>query len=410
MSASAIVVTQNQFDSHISLSLESQLTTLMYYLQNSNFINSSWLSELETSNKLIVHIEDNHSPLLFKGSYRTSTDREELISLAQQIATTSYDFNFYTYKRFDHTLNTLQFQLRTAHKEHFLVAVASFGFQDSNYQLILLKDLKVDDQNRLILTLFFVLLTLLCIFFLVAFSLWFARKAIRPIEESNRRQKEFIAAASHELRTPLTVIQTSASALLPQQEDKGKFVDFILDECSSMSRLISDLLILTNADAKSHWTLHLEMAEADTLLLEIYDHFYELALQKKHILKLELPDESIPPCLLDLERIKQTIAILIDNAFSYTPEGCTITLALTQQPHHLCIKVIDNGPGISHNAKTKIFDRFYRLDPSRQIKGHYGLGLSIAYEIIHLHQGTLVLEDTPGGGCTFMITFPIKTL
>ena len=410
MSASAIVVNQKQFDSHITVSLEAQLTTLIYYLQNSTMINNQWLKELETSNKLIVHIEDNHYPLLFKGSYRTQTERSPLISLAKEIATQTYYFDFYTYKNLDQSMHTLQFELHTDNNEHFSVAVASVGSTDNNFQLVLLKDLKEDDNTKLMLIFFFILLTILCIICLLIFSLWFAGKAIHPIEENNRRQKEFIAAASHELRSPLTVIQTSATALSPEREENTKFIGFILEECNSMSRLISDLLLLTNADAKSNWTLHLEMAEADTLLLEIYDHFYETALQRKHSLNLKLPDTPITKCLLDIERIKQVIAILLDNAFSYTPDGCTVTLSLTELSHNLYIKVIDNGPGIPDTAKKKIFNRFYRLDPSRHKKGHYGLGLSIAYEIIQLQQGFLTIEDTPNGGCTFVIVIPIKTL
>lgn len=410
MSTCTIVVNQKQFDSHITLSLETQLTTLIYYLQTSSMINDQWLKELELSNKLIVHIEDNHYPLLFKGSYRTSTERSSLISLAKEMATQTYSFDFYSYKYLASSMYMLQFELHTDNHEHFLVGVASVGSTDKSFQLVLLKDLKEDDNTRLVFILLFILLTIVCIIVLLIFSLWFAGKAIHPIEENNRKQKEFIAAASHELRSPLTVIQTSAAALSPEQDENVKFIGFILEECHSMSRLISDLLLLTNADAKSNWTLHLEMAEVDTLLLEIYDHFYEIALQRRHSLNLKLPDLPITKCLLDTERIKQVITILLDNAFSYTPDGCAVTLSLTELSHNLYIKVIDNGPGIPDTAKKKIFDRFYRLDPSRHQKGHYGLGLSIAYEIIQLHQGFLTLEDTPNGGCTFVITLPIKML
>jgi signal transduction histidine kinase len=402
-------VSQKQLDSRVALSSEAQLNTLIYYLQVSHSINGTWLSELETSNELIIHIEDNHTPLLFKGSYRTLSDRSSLILSAKTEAIKKYDFDFNTYNNSNHTIHSVQFEIHTKNHEHFLVTASSIGSQTSNYQLILLKDLKHDDAIKLQLCLFFIILATVCVIFLFLFSLWFSSKAIHPIAESNHKQKEFIAAASHELRSPLSVIQTSAAALLEQKgEGQTRFITFILDECKRMTRLISDLLLLTNADANSNWSLHLTLAEADTLLIEIYDQFYETAAKNSHPLFLDLPNEPVSSCLLDTQRLQQVIIILLDNAFSYTPSGCNITLSLTESSHNICIKVLDNGGGISDEAKKNIFNRFYRVDSSRHKRDHYGLGLSIAYEIIKLHQGKLTLEDTPGGGCTFVITLPIK--
>lgn len=97
---------------------------------------------------------------------------------------------------------------------------------------------------------------------------------------------------------------------------------------------------------------------------------------------------------------------MLDNALSYVPSGKTVTLTAFTTSKTLEIQVIDTGIGISDADKHHIFERFYQGDHSRHEKNHYGLGLSIAYEILTLHHGTLSLTDTPGGGCTFTLSLP----
>lgn len=104
--------------------------------------------------------------------------------------------------------------------------------------------------------------------------------------------------------------------------------------------------------------------------------------------------------------MKQVIAILLDNAISYTPEGGTVSLKCSETVKSYCIEVADSGIGIDDAAKKRIFDRFYRADESRTSKSHFGLGLSIAKEIVELHHGTILVSDTKGCGATFRVTLP----
>lgn len=107
------------------------------------------------------------------------------------------------------------------------------------------------------------------------------------------------------------------------------------------------------------------------------------------------------PC--DRERIEQVLSILLDNALSYTPENGRICLSLAGTSDRPTIRVSDNGIGIPDSEKESIFDRFYRCDKAHKDKMHFGLGLCIAQEIIHMHKGKIWVEDTPGGGATFVI-------
>ena len=114
----------------------------------------------------------------------------------------------------------------------------------------------------------------------------------------------------------------------------------------------------------------------------------------------------MPPCSCDQERIRQVLAILLDNALCYTSPGGRVCLGLSFEQNSFSFSVADNGPGIPAEEKKLIFERFYRSDPSRSDREHFGLGLCIASEIIKAHQGRLTVSDTPGGGSTFTVQLP----
>lgn len=172
-----------------------------------------------------------------------------------------------------------------------------------------------------------------------------------------------------------------------------------------MSRLITDMLQLAGAD-NSTWSIQPAPAELDTLLLETWEHFEPQAAARHLRWEIDLPDDALPRCICDAERIRQLLSILIDNAFSYTPPGGIVRLTLSRPASTFCITVSDNGPGIPDEQKEAVFERFYRADPARKSRAHFGLGLCIAQEIALLHHAQLTISDTPGGGATFTLVLP----
>ena len=123
-------------------------------------------------------------------------------------------------------------------------------------------------------------------------------------------------------------------------------------------------------------------------------------------ISISLPDEKIRPVSCDRDRIRQVLSILLHNAFCYTPPGSHILLSLSETPPGLSLSVSDDGPGIPDESKAHIFERFYRADASRSDSTHFGLGLSIAWEILRAHRGTISVKDAPGGGASFTLTLP----
>ena len=237
------------------------------------------------------------------------------------------------------------------------------------------------------------------------FAWLFTGKMLGPLEENRKRQTQFIAAASHELRSPLAVILSCVQAMETDPGESRKFMQTIKSEGNRMSRLVGDMLALANADNKS-WSILKSPCELDTLILDTYEKYEPLLREKKISIEAVLPEEVLSPCKCDSSRISQVLGILLDNSASYVPAGGKVWIGVEEKEKYFKLYVKDNGPGIPDERKESVFLRFYRADSSRKDKQHFGLGLCIAKEIVTLHHGSIKVEDTVGGGSTFVIRLP----
>ena len=254
----------------------------------------------------------------------------------------------------------------------------------------------------------YLLIWLIVLIAVLFVSILIIRQAIKPAEKTMQSQKNFIAAVSHELKTPLAVILSTADAIEASPDctiDVKNHAILIETEISRMTRLIQDLLLLSSIDA-GNWISHKSEINVDTLLISLYDKFVNICNQKSIDLQIKMPEECFPSLISDEDRLNQIISILLDNAISYSPEQSSILLDASVKKNNLVISIIDHGIGISEEDKKHIFERFYRCDKSRTKKEHYGLGLSVANELVSLLGGKIYLNDTPGGGCTFTIVIP----
>lgn len=402
MAAFLLFVSETQQNRQSDIAFQNHLNAVVSRLQSSHVVDHLWLSQLESANRLVISIQDNGLPLLFRGSYKTDTPREALLAATAQTALTSYGIDSNAAPLSFSTPHQVSFSLNGENGDRYQAAVAVFSTGSGWKSVLLLHDRceELSQQRRFRQISFASILCALCL--LCGFSYWFAGRAIRPVEEAQKRQAEFIAAASHELRSPLAVIQASVSAFAdasvctsPETPAQYQvFFDVIHRECRRMARLVDDLLFLANSDAGAR-PFCTEPVEADTLLMEVYDSFLPLSTQKKRKLFLSLPDGICPPLPGDRQRLFQALSILIDNAFAYTWEGGQIQLSLFYQRKAVCFAVDDDGIGISDVDKKRVFERFYRADPARSKKEHYGLGLSVAKEIAEWHGGTLSVCDSP---------------
>ncbi len=228
------------------------------------------------------------------------------------------------------------------------------------------------------------------------------------IERSYNSQKQFVSDASHELRTPIAVLQGYINMLKrwgksdPDVLDEG--INAIAQETESMKELVESLLFLARHDKK---TLMMEMESFDAL--DVLTELHREAAMVTPADTFVLSTSENCPMQGDRSMVKQVMRILCDNAVKYTPQGGTVTLALSRRPGWVTLSVADNGPGISQEDLPRIFDRFYRADAARRSEnGGHGLGLSIARIIVMAHGGKLRVRSKVGVGSTFYVDLPEK--
>ena len=218
------------------------------------------------------------------------------------------------------------------------------------------------------------------------------------------KQKAFVENASHELRTPLAVIQNRLEVLFRKPEstilDNSENIASSLDEVRNMRLLTTNLLNLARRDDGIKPEIEtLEPAFFDT----VFTNYAMIAEENEkgfHGSKTKLGR----PIHTDKTLLKQLMTILFDNAIKYTEEDGHVIFTVRTNDRHLYISVADNGPGISDSDKKKIFDRFYRVDKARtRQKGGFGLGLSLAQQIVLALKGTIVVKDNHPKGTIFEV-------
>ncbi|MBC8171981.1 MAG: HAMP domain-containing histidine kinase [Anaerolineae bacterium] len=218
-------------------------------------------------------------------------------------------------------------------------------------------------------------------------------------------QQRFVADVSHELRTPLTAISGNLDLIKRYGMDPDS-LEAITDETERMKRLVNDLLLLARADYGA-LTVELTPIELDSVLLDVFRQGRGLTQNRQ----LELKIRHIEPLKINgnIDRLKQMLLNLLDNALKFTPDGGSITLSLHRNVNEAVIEVVDTGAGIAPDDLSRIFDRFYQSDPSRthSSSAGFGLGLSIAHWIVTAHNGNIIVSSELDKGTTFTIKFPL---
>lgn len=229
------------------------------------------------------------------------------------------------------------------------------------------------------------------------------------LESGQRQRRQLLADIVHELRTPLAVIQGTSQGfvdgVIPADEEHA---GVIRDEAALMSRIVTDLRDLSLAEAGE---LRLDLAPTD--LGEVariaVAAFQERASSLGILFSLSVGEEAAT-ATVDRDRSLQVLRNLIDNALQHTPEGGSISVNVCKPDDtSVAIEVRDTGEGIAPEHLPHIFDRFYRIDPSRQRKSGTGLGLAIVKLLTEAQGGSVSVESKVGEGSTFRLRFPTST-
>lgn len=239
-------------------------------------------------------------------------------------------------------------------------------------------------------------------------SIFFARWAVRPVEEAWAQQRQFVSDASHELKTPLTVILTDAEMLKSPRFDeahKAQFVENILTMSNQMRGLVESLLQLARVDSGAIQKMPLQTIDLSGLVSDELLTFDALFFEKGLTLAEDITDgitiHGSP------QHLKQVVEILLDNAQKYASPQGTVQVTLQKSgAHHCLLSVSDPGDPIRPEDLKKIFQRFYRIDEARAMNHSYGLGLSIAENIVKNHKGRIWAESAEGIN-TFRVELPM---
>ncbi|HBI85381.1 MAG TPA: hypothetical protein DDX71_03705 [Ruminococcus sp.] len=239
------------------------------------------------------------------------------------------------------------------------------------------------------------LFTLLGMAALLPICMLLASWVSRPIEIAWNKQNDFVSDATHELKTPLTVIATNTEAVMSNQdasvESQEKWLNSIQGETQRMAGLVGDLLFLAKIDAGE---IKLEVEDVplsdmlEAICMERESEIFEEGKQFDYDMTPDLHYQG------DRKRIEQMFKALLDNAQRYTPAGKSIRVVVNRDRKlHPRIVISNAGNPIKEDDLTKIFERFYRVDPSRAREtGGYGLGLCVAKSIAELHGGEITAE------------------
>ncbi|MBI4369343.1 MAG: HAMP domain-containing histidine kinase [Elusimicrobia bacterium] len=245
------------------------------------------------------------------------------------------------------------------------------------------------------------------------------------LKELDQMKQDFTASITHELRSPLSagqsflntmladldILRVSSNGVTAEDLDRWrKFLERLKANMDLLSRFVTDMLEVAKIE-RGKLECHLGQADVRPMLRETADFFQEKARQKQIVLRSAIP-ENLPICLADLDRIRQVVVNLVDNALKFTPRGGVVELeARAGGPGFVRILIRDSGPGIPKEYRYRLFHKFEQIRESyRYAEGAKGtgLGLAICKAIVDLHGGTIGVES-PGAnqGSIFYFTIPV---
>lgn len=238
---------------------------------------------------------------------------------------------------------------------------------------------------------------------------------------SEARMRRFVSDASHELRTPLVSIRGYAElyrmGAVTTPEQTSETMGRIESSAVQMGTLVEDLLVLARLDEQRPLTLqHVDLTEvaADALTdLRAMDPSRTTTLLVATPEGSEqVADDDAPslPVVADDARLRQVFTNLVGNAARHTPAGSPVEIVLASDGRTVRAAVRDHGPGVPEEHREAVFERFHRVDASRNsASGGSGLGLAIVRSLVRAHGGDVVVVETPGGGATFEVSLPVAT-
>jgi len=227
------------------------------------------------------------------------------------------------------------------------------------------------------------------------------------LEKAEQQRKNLVADVAHELRTPLSNIQGYVEAMRDGVlEPDQATLDTVHAQTIHLGRLVEDMRLLAQTEAED-FALDLDMESLNDVIRRSVEGFQARSSSLAVGLRIDIPDE-LPMLLMDRTRISQVLGNLIENAVRHSPQGGDVDVGARVSAGRVVVAVADSGEGIAPEELARVFDRFYRADPSRtRATGGGGLGLTIARKIVEAHGGEIRAESVEGQGSRFIFELPV---
>ena len=235
---------------------------------------------------------------------------------------------------------------------------------------------------------------------------------ISRIKKLERIRADFVANVTHEIKTPLAAIlgyiETLREGAIEEKETAGNFLETIQKHAERLSRLVDDLLVISNAEL-GEMRFSFESVSLDGVIENVLPVIEPGASKKGIFVEREMP-EDLPSIRGDRDRLHQIVLNILDNAVKFTPHGGTISIrGVDRNDGTVAIMISDTGIGIPQGELSRLGERFYRVDKGRSRElGGTGLGLSIVKHLMAAHQGRMEIGSQPGRGTTVSLIFPVS--
>ncbi len=267
------------------------------------------------------------------------------------------------------------------------------------------QDLKAEAASLLgTLLMRLVILNVLVLAACSGLSYYLARRTLRPIEMAMEMQTRFFSDASHELRTPLTALRIRGEVALRDPQlalpEAKEALESNVQQAIKLETLANNLLKLAQGNDRQIDPMPVGLSD---IVNETVSQLRDSARAKNIIIDCAVPAIVV---MGDRQQLTQVVVILLDNAIKFSSAGNTIWIRGQSTKNEGQLSIRDEGPGIAATDLPHIFERFYQADRSRAMQG-YGLGLSIAKQIVERHHGRIVVKSTVGEGSTFTMSLPL---
>ena len=355
--------TNRELDGILNLISENNGKIPEYRPRNDELANVITQETQFSTRYFIIRINDQEEIIETNMQHIASVNQEQAEEILEKVLEKNKNTGYYDNYRYKITSN----------EDGELIV-----FLDCTIQLNNLKNLI--NQSLIIIT-----VGLVIVFVLVSVL---SKKALTPIIENIERQKQFITNAGHELKTPVAVIMANADVMEMTSTENIEWVKSIKKQASRLDVLIKSLLNLANVEENKLKTNYTQFSITELINEQIED--FKAIAKDRNIVYENKNDILI---YADINRIKELITILLDNALKYTQESGKIEIKVEKQGKNIKIQFANTCENIKNINTKKIFDRFYRVDKSRsKSKEGYGIGLSIAKSIVESHKGKITAE------------------